>query len=430
MFLKKLDMLSPKITLYYQRKNTHASEISGILTLIAYIFVLCFGIIYFSKFINRENPTAYSFNRYVGDIGTFSFSDFNFFNFIQIKRIGSRVIKEIDFNKIEIIGVNFSLENFNDSGNENIHPYWIYGKCDNDTNITEIEDLIYEESFYKSACIKKFYNPNISKFYDINDDGFEWPVIEHGASHPNFSYFGVMIRRCQNSSFRLKHFGACSPEKEINEYLNQTFLCFNVIDHFIDVLNYKNPITKYLSTVTNKVEVDSYIINNLNFNPGLIKTYDIVFYDNIEEKSTYSLHENTQTTNPTRNSGIIGVAYFWLQNSQQYYERRYQRLQDVLSEIGGFGSIVITIAKCINYFVFRFNMLADTKELISLVLKDNDPVQDNFKKVQSINQLIEENINKKIESNKNIKIFDSRKLFKISEILKIQRVERKNIIKL
>lgn len=82
----------------------------------------------------------------------------------------------------------------------------------------------------------------------------------------------------------------------------------------------------------------------------------------------------------------------------------------MLSEIGGFGSIVITIAKCINYFVFRFNMLADTKELISLVLKNNDPVQDNIKRVQSINQLLEENINQKKESSNNLKIYDSKKI--------------------
>ena len=61
MFLKKMDMLSPKITLYYKRNNTHSSKISGVLTIFAYLSVICFGIIYFLRYINREDPTAIHF---------------------------------------------------------------------------------------------------------------------------------------------------------------------------------------------------------------------------------------------------------------------------------------------------------------------------------------------------------------------------------
>ena len=42
MFFKNVDFLTPKITLYYNRKSSHSSIISGILTIISYlsIFVL------------------------------------------------------------------------------------------------------------------------------------------------------------------------------------------------------------------------------------------------------------------------------------------------------------------------------------------------------------------------------------------------------
>ena len=237
-----MDMLSPKITLYFRRNNTHSSGISGILTIISYILILYFVIIYFLRYIKRENPTIYSFKRFVKDAGSFSFSDFNFLNYVQLAKMGSRIINEIDFNKLEIIGINMSIDTFN-SGNQRIYPHWIYGKCDTETNIEGIKDLINTETFYKSACIKKFYNQNKSKYFDINDKNFEWPIIKHGASHPNFTYYGVLVRRCQNSSFRIENFGECSSDKEINEYLNLTFLSFYVVDHYIDVLNYKNPIS-------------------------------------------------------------------------------------------------------------------------------------------------------------------------------------------
>ena len=84
MSLSQLDMLSPHITLYYKQKNTHSSVISGILTICAYLSILTFVLLYLVRYINRENQTAYFFNRYVDDVGEFSFNDLNFSNFIQI----------------------------------------------------------------------------------------------------------------------------------------------------------------------------------------------------------------------------------------------------------------------------------------------------------------------------------------------------------
>ena len=79
-------------------------------------------IIYFLRYIKRENPTIYSFKRFVKDAGSFSFSDFNFLNYVQLAKMGSRIINEIDFNKLEIIGINMSIDTFN-SGNQKIYPH-------------------------------------------------------------------------------------------------------------------------------------------------------------------------------------------------------------------------------------------------------------------------------------------------------------------
>ena len=48
----------------------------------------------------------------------------------------------------------------------------------------------------------------------------------------------------------------------------------------------------------------------------------------------------------------------------QYYERNYDRLQDVLSDVGGIASIVMVVAVIINYLVGRFVTMLDTEDLI------------------------------------------------------------------
>ena len=155
MFLKQLDMLSPKITLYYKRKNKHASIISGILTIITFAGILGFILPFIIRFINRENPIAYFFNRYVDDIGTFSFKDSNFFNYIQLIEGKNRVPIDLDFNKIEIMAVGVPMESFIKIKNFGIFNHWVYGQCDNKIDIKKVEDLLNKEKFYKSAFIKK-----------------------------------------------------------------------------------------------------------------------------------------------------------------------------------------------------------------------------------------------------------------------------------
>ena len=407
--LEKVDMLSPRITLYYRKKNIHSSPISGFLTIIAYLLILIFTFYYMYRYLHRENPTAYFFNRYVNDAGIFPLKDSNFFNFIEIKEGRSRKTKELDFNKIEIIGINISEVAFLNFKGEMNFPHWLYGKCDDNIHKNKLGNLIDNDTFNNAACIKKFYNLGKGKpaYYDINDENFEWPIIKGGASNPNFTFFGVVIKKCQNTTFRKQNFQACDSEEEIDKYLDNTFVSFTILDHYVDVLNYEAPITKFLYALTSGVSNNSYIANNLNFNPGLVKTYDNLFIDNTKEQHTYFFHQNTQKSSSSEGNEFLAVFMMWLQNSQQYYERRYPKIQDALPQIGGFGSVVIMIAKCINYLISRFIMLKDTQKLISSVLKDNNTIFERIKKSQNFRPFMGEISNRKKEEITHLRLFNS-----------------------
>ena len=407
MFLKKFDMLSPKITLYYNKKNIHASPISGVITIIAFLFILTFGILGLISCLYRKEPIIYFAERYIKDVGTFSFNDsYNFFNFIQIVNIKNRSNLEIDFNKIEIIGINVTMSIFVKEPDKRIFPHWIYDICDNETDIKGIENLIDHTTFSKSACIKYFYNPSKDKYYDINDENFEWPIIKHGVSNSNSTIYGVVIQKCTNSSFRIKNKGICSSEEEINKYLVDVFLFFRIVAHNFDILLYKNPISKFLFPVYCPVEKDHYIINNLNFNPGLIINYDNIFYDAKEEQTTYFFEQNSQSISFDEGTKYLGGFFIWLQNSQQYFERHYYKIYNVLSEIGGYANMIIIIAEYINYIIARFNMLSDTNDLLSNIVLNNKSIyNNNIITSKSINKFVENNIhNKKNMNNKILSI--------------------------
>ena len=56
MLIKKMDWLSPPITLYFKGETQHRSIFSGILSICAYILIFSDTIYYFLEYIQRKSP--------------------------------------------------------------------------------------------------------------------------------------------------------------------------------------------------------------------------------------------------------------------------------------------------------------------------------------------------------------------------------------
>lgn len=111
--------------------------------------------------------------------------------------------------------------------------------------------------------------------------------------------------------------------------------------------------------------------------------------DNYVEEISYSFHQNSKSNTLSEKTKILGSFYFWIQNSQQYYERHYQKLTDVFSSIGGSASAVFMIAKLINNFITKFIILLDTQELI-FNIKNNNYKYEKIMKRPSLGKFIGE----------------------------------------
>ena len=381
MILKKLDFLSPQITLYFKGEGQHSSIFSAILSIIAYILVFAAGIYYFLEYINRTNPKAYFFNRYIEDAGSFPVNSSSMFNFIQISDTKTDAVITLDFSIFRVVGFD---EVFYDEymNNPNILlnvNHWIYGYCNNNTDTEGISNLIDFDLYEQSACIRKYYDKKKQKYFKTGEEGFRWPIIEKGCSNPNRTFYGLIIQRCDKASNFLKSQGPeCKTDSEITEYIGKVSLKYQIIDHYADTLNYKMPFTKYFYQVTSAITNGIYIINHLNFNPANMLTHNGIFFDNQVQERSYFFTQNEKHTvdqsvlseGQSTNGCLIGI-YFWMQNTLQYFERNYDRLQDVLSDIGGISSIVITVAYYINLLINNFIILIDTEDLILNRDKDN-----------------------------------------------------------
>jgi hypothetical protein len=160
---------------------------------------------------------------------------------------------------------------------------------------------------------------------------------------------------------------------------------FLFVDNYADVLNYETPFTKYLFALTNGVFSGTFTTNHLNFNPAKVISDNGIFVETIKEEISYIYSFNEKITsdqdllltddqgNPIldedgnekmKPTGIIIAFYFWMQNNLQLYQRRYKKFQDVLGDIGGLSSIILTLVTIINLLISDFIILLDTEELV------------------------------------------------------------------
>ena len=363
-FFSKIDIISPPITLYYKDEPLHPSIFSGILSIICYILMVCFGFYYLIAYFQKKNPTSFFFNRYVEDVGYFPLNSSSIFGFFQFINTQKNDFVDIDFDSVRFIGIEKSIDTYISNSDLTNYDHWIYGKCNNDTDIEGINYLINFNDYFRSACIRKYYNKNDGKYYETTDDNFRWPALVHGSSNSEMIYYGIIVEKCKNDSLRVNlEKKYCKSDFEINEYMSHIIIQLQLIDHFADVFNYNEPFTKYLYKINSALFSETYSINHLNFNPAIIRTHKGILLEKVEEKHAYFFDQNEKITATTGNTGIYISFYFWMQNTMQYYERTYELLQDALSNVGGITRLILSVASIVNYIFSRYVILIDSDEL-------------------------------------------------------------------
>ena len=374
MFLKKFDYLSYPLTLYFNNYSSHSSIISGIITIITYL--LCFILtIYVSKdFLFKENPNAYTYNKVIYDAGLFPLNSSSMFHFVYISP--SLNINEGYF---EIFGIlNNYVNIFNDDGHRINFDHYMYKPCINiKVKDNKIHNLIDFELYNTSFCISSFYNSSTKDVISINDKKFIYPILSHGMSHPNSTFYGIFFQKCINSTLNNNN---CKSEKEINSFMSQqTNIGVDIINQEIDVKNYKEPFIKSFYKITSGLS-EGFTANHLNFQPLIIKSHDKIFLSNKAHEEVSYIFEENERQEWKSEYGIFNCVYLWMQNKAIIFERNYKRLENVLADAGGIIKILITIGTWINYFFAKFITYRD----INLIIRKYIDIHENLKVSQLI----------------------------------------------
>ena len=375
MFLKNFDFLSFPLTLYYNHFRSHTSIISGILTIITYSLCLLLALYLSKDYFFKTNPTSFTYNRVIPDSGEFIFNNNTLFHYINIYNFN--MFNYSNYNEIfEITGYQGIPSNVysNNPFSEN-YDHYIYEPCINlklDYKSIHLSDSHYINLFNNGFCLTSFYNKTTKKKILITDSNFIPPNLSHGASNPNFTFYGIFIQKCINSTFNNN---SCKSQEEIDKFFNvsngQQLI---ILNPQIDIVNYKNPFVYSYYSISSSFYATGYTINNINLQPLIIKSHESIIFSYIKEQYSYIFEQNSKS-NVISEFGIKGCFYFWMQNKAIVYERQYKKLENVFADVGGIIKMIVVIGSWINYFFAKFTTLRD----VNLIIRKYININDNYK---------------------------------------------------
>ena len=394
MFIKKLDYLSPPITFYHQGLLFHSSFVSGIISILSILIIIIFTVYYSLELIKKKNPKSSSYYTYIEDSGIFPMNSSSLFHFISgISKESNFNNNGIDFSFVRIIGLEVFFKSYIKDNNLSHYNHWLYGKC-NIKDIEGINNLIQYDFFERSACIRKYFNKEEQKYYDVGDPKFRWPVIAHGTANKDEQLYNIIAEKCEQNTLNLilGEGHQCKNLSEFESILYNTFfgeLFIYIINHSVDISNYTNPYKKYIEMVGNVLFSNYYSVNHLNFNPSIIRTYNGLIYDKFNEEYApiFERHEVYQFDKEKTN--IYSIFAIWLKNKLYKNERSYKKLQDVISSVGGIYQSITIIAAYINAIYNKFIVLSDTEVLLNSIIHSEKLSNENKKseKIQKLKEL-------------------------------------------
>jgi hypothetical protein len=422
--LKYCDFLSPPITLYYRNQERHSSSLSGLLTIIAYMIIIIFSIIFSLDFLLKMNPTSYFYNKFVSDIGYFPFNSSGIFHFIVI---GEQVNLDYNNRTFSIIGVNEEYNIFLQNNSEINIDHWIYSPC-SDSDIDNLKKYLneYNVSYSKGLCIDKFYNATSKNIINKQDNNFIYPILKHGNSNLNGNTYGIFLLRCQNHSELNKT--NCYDSNSSDLYALKT-LSFSIyfIDSYIDVTNYHYPLIKFYNKIRNQIVLSSFTVNHLNFKPLELISHTGLIFNKKEKLNSFNFDVNEKLTINQEDTGIYGSFYFWMENQMGIYDRTYQKVQDICASISGLTKLIMIIGYFLNYSIYEVTLIQDlsididkkiekfgrksTKGLISMnltkIINSPGPILNNNSQTpeNNINIILNNNLN--FNSNYNNFVLDT-----------------------
>lgn len=251
----------------------------------------------------------------------------------------------------------FNLENYYGKKYKNIEEYF-------DVNVKEISINEYSKAKLTRTSLVNCLNV---EFSPLNDRVMKDSITKENinASCFNFDQNSVIMNQFPNQSSNIlsASFNLCDindTEREIpckiNEkfFLGLPFLVIRLGAHYIDNIDYHNPVKHHLIKKTLSISKGLFKRDYFYFSVNEYKDDLgwIIQKDNVMEFSTYSAFEEQIDEN--LNGKLVANISISGKYERNKYIRRYMKIQDLFAKIGGVANGLFILIKLLSNNYLRF----------------------------------------------------------------------------
>lgn len=319
----------------YNGSGQYKTYLGGIISIIiSFLFIIGFG--YFSReLIEKKNPFITPTIEQYEDFEEVEVSKDHFFTILGIQTSGYEYY--IDDSIYELIGSFSGYVN-----DENNSAQWF---SDNFTPVP------CNTMYNSSDLIDTFpgYTYELEKMWCIPDIGKEKMKVRGFFGAKSLRNVVFQLNRCTNST--VNNNNRCKPNDVIDKMLQGGVIAIQSNKYVIDPKNLENPFKKFTVNIFSffnlKMQINfEYRLRPLEF----VTDYGFLLESNkLNRAFDYDDPKNMYVvTNEVNPKTLSKVAFQGLNNGTKYF-RKYEKIQDVLTKIGGLLKAFLFIGQLITY---------------------------------------------------------------------------------
>ena len=199
----------------------------------------------------------------------------------------------------------------------------------NQINCTEINLNRYEKYGYQDI----FLSNNLNDYYCYDKTDIDDKIIIGGIFGSEFyGCIHAILKKCQNSS---DSDIICKSEEEINEKINGFWFEMFFLDHFVDIYNYSSPIQTFSNSLYSMVTPDFYKSLHVYYNGVTVNTDRGVLFDRYKEETSFKYEKMNFDLIGNKDNGDLIEFILISSFTEEIYNRSYIKIQDLFSNVGG-----------------------------------------------------------------------------------------------
>ena len=193
-------------------------------------------------------------------------------------------------------------------------------------------------------------------------------------------FYGVLsinIYKCINKTNSV----ICKTKEEIDNALNGAWFELFIIDHFIDVNDYNNPVKTFSNSIYSQLDQSFSKTLMASFSHLKVDTDNGFLFDSIVSYSSYKYEQTSYDMRNVNYQQTLVEFVILSGKAEEYFYRSYIKIQSVFAEVGGIlnGLSIIGIImfkffegklyenSLVNsLFVFKFTKTSDIKRVNNL----------------------------------------------------------------